>query len=230
MSESEEKGSLTARIYRALKEAIITCELRPGEMVHENVLATEYGVSKSPVRDALHMLRQEGYVEVEGRRGYIVSTVSLKDVQDVYQLRLILEPPAAALAAGKAEEEQLQEIAALSSIEYDFGDHDSYREFLAANRNFHTAVARASGNPRLAEVVERLLEEMERFFHLGLDLRDSSGEMAHEHQDLVDALKAGRPDEAESITRDQIVMSRKRVIDAILAEPHADVAIQVQLS
>ncbi len=221
--------SLTLGVYKALKRDIIECLFKPGESLHENTLAEKYKVSKTPVREALNMLRHEGYVQAQARRGYLVWPISLKDVQDVFQLRLMVEPPAAALAAERIDEPQLRQLRKLSEIKYVHGDRQSYPRFLAANRDFHTAVAKASGNQRLAEVVERLLEEMERFFHLGLDVRDSSGEMVHEHHDLVDALVAGDSQLSEKIMREQIMVSRKRVIEALISEPSAMAASTLQV-
>jgi DNA-binding GntR family transcriptional regulator len=222
--------SLTTRVYAALKEDIIRCVVRPGEVLHESVLAARYDVSKTPVRDALNMLHQEGYVQVQGRRGWIVSRISFRDVQDVFQLRLILEPPAAALAARRMDADTLAALQPLARIHYTHGDRDSYRDFLTANRTFHSAVAQASGNRRLSGMVEGLLEEMERFFHLGLDARDASGEMVHEHEDLVGALAVGDGDAAERITREQILASRKRVLQAILGDATLGTAAELHIS
>jgi DNA-binding GntR family transcriptional regulator len=182
-------------------------------------------VSKTPVRESLNLLAREGWVDVVPRLGYIVSAISVRDVQDVFQLRLLLEPAAAALAAERISEEQLRGLRGLSRIEYRHKDHDSYSNFLAANREFHTAVARASGNRRLGDLVERLLEEMERFFHLGLGIRDSSGEMVHEHGDLLEALVEGNGQKAAEFMREQVTASRRRIIEAILSEDGDDRAL-----
>ncbi|MHB8507995.1 MAG: GntR family transcriptional regulator [Candidatus Dormibacteria bacterium] len=209
---------MTERVYDNLKRDLITWRYKPGEALHEAALAAAHKVSKTPVREALNLLAREGYVDVLARHGYIVSPISVKDVQDIFQLRLMVEPAAAGLAAGKINEEQLRHLKTLSRISYRFGDPRSYADFLSANREFHTAVAWASGNGRLAALIERLLEDMERFFHLGLGLRDSSGEMVHEHDDLVGALVGGNADLAEKIMCDQIIESRRRVIEAIISD------------
>jgi DNA-binding GntR family transcriptional regulator len=209
-------STLTSKVYAEIKRDLVRCLMRPGEALHEADLAARFKVSKTPVREALNQLAREGYLDVEPRRGYVVSPISLKDVQDVFQLRLMVEPAAAGLAAERGDEEILPTLQRLSRIEYRHGDPESYAAFLSANREFHTAVARATGNHRLASFVERLLEEMERFFHLGLDIRDSSEEMVHEHQELVDAIVGGDGKAAEDFMHKALITSRKRVIEAIL--------------
>lgn len=210
---------LAFTVYNELKKGIVTCTFLPGDSLHEADLAERFSVSKTPVREALNLLRREGLIESFPRHGYRVSGVTVKDVYDVYQLRLMLEPAAGALAAKSMDGGTLEELKSLSRIEYVHGDPESYADFLQANRRFHTLVARATGNQRLAEVVERLLEEMERFFRLGLDASDASGEMVHEHEDLVHAIETGNSEAAEKITREQIEASRKRVIEALGTRP-----------
>ena len=158
--------SLTSRIYKALKQDILHCELRPGQDVYEGQLAERYGVSKTPIREALNTLRQEGYVQVMPRRGYRISPVSVQDVQHIFHVRLLLEPSAAELAAQRISGEQLAELRRLAQHR----SGQSRSERMATNRPFHLAVAEASGNPRLATFIGRLLEDVERLYHLGIEL------------------------------------------------------------
>ncbi|HLH25177.1 MAG TPA: GntR family transcriptional regulator [Chloroflexota bacterium] len=210
-------GSLARRAYEALKQDILTCTLAPGAQIFEAELAARYGTSKTPVREALNLLRQEGLVQVLPRRGYLVAPVTLRDVQEVFQLRLLLETAAAELAAEHITEDGLCQLKALVGVRYTYRDRASYARFLRANREFHVAVAEASGNRRLAAFVAKLLEDMERILHLGLDLRDSAEEMAAEHQELVDALLKGDAELARRVVTEQLQNSRKRVLEALVA-------------
>jgi DNA-binding GntR family transcriptional regulator len=220
-------GSLARRAYEALKQDILTCELAPGTQIFEGELATHYGTSKTPVREALNLLGQEGLVQVLPRRGYLVAPVTLRDVQEVFQLRLLLEAAAAELAAEHITEEGLRQLKALVGVRYTYRDRASYARFLRANREFHVAVAEASGNQRLALFVAKLLEDMERILHLGLDLRDSAEEMAVEHQELVDALLKGDAELARRVVTEQLQNSRKRVLEALVASVGAGSGIRL---
>ncbi len=213
--------SLARRAYEALKHDILTCVLPPGAQIFEGELAARYGMSKTPVREALNLLGQEGLVQVLPRRGYLVAPITLRDVQEVFQLRLWLETAAAELAAEHITEEQLRRLRALVAVRYTYRDRASYARFLRANREFHVAVAEASGNRRLAAFVSKLLEDMERIIHLGLDLRDSADEMAAEHAELVDALLRGDAALARQVVTVQLQNSRKRVLEALVGSESA---------
>src|SRR5918999_630461 len=135
--------SLARRAYESLKQDILTCLLRPGTQIFEGELAARYGTSKTPVREALNLLGQEGLVQVLPRRGYLVAPITLRDVQEVFQLRLLLETAAAELAAEHITEEGLRQLRALVAVRYTYRDRASYARFLRANRDFHIAVAQA---------------------------------------------------------------------------------------
>jgi len=220
--------SLADDAYAVLKRRIIVCEMEPGMRVTEAQLVQQISIGKTPVREALARLVQEGLVCNIPRHGYEVAPVTLRDVQHLFGLRLIVEPAAVQLAAGRVDTVQLRRLDELCQAGYTVGDHESITRFLRANHEFHTMLARASGNPRLADVVERLLEESERLFHIGLMLRNRTDEMAHEHGELVDALVAGDGEAARRIAVQQILTSQRMVVDALLSSP-AVLSAQVEI-
>lgn len=209
--------SLSVVAHAAIQQDIIQCRLLPGAEFTENDLVDRYRLGKTPVRHALAKLAHEGMVKILPRRGYLVAPISIKDVQDIFALRLMLETEAVRLAAGRVDEEQLRRLDEICGAGYDPSDPDSAAKFLRVNTEFHVVIARASGNGRLGDILAQLLREMERIFHVGLRLRNRSDEMAHEHRDLVDALVAGDGEAAKRITADQILASQKMVMDGLLA-------------
>ena len=94
-TEPDAEPSLSDQAYDAIRSAILICALAPGEAISESTLASRYGVGKAPVRAALSRLRQEGLVSASPRRSYVVAPITLRDVQELYALRLILEPATA---------------------------------------------------------------------------------------------------------------------------------------
>ena len=96
--------------YRTIKDDIISCALEPGEDISEGMLAARYGLGKAPIRSALMRLRQEGLVVSRGRLGNAVSAVTFRDVQEIFQLRLVLEVTAVRLAAGKVDARRLRAL------------------------------------------------------------------------------------------------------------------------
>lgn len=217
-ASANRRESASGRVYATLKREILTCQIPPGAHLFEGQLAERLHVSKTPIRDALGMLVHEGFVEVQPRQGYRVTDITLADVQEVYQLRMLLEPAAAELAAERASADQLRRLKELAEESYVHGEMRTYEEFVVKNREFHVLLAEASGNGRLASMLRNLLEEMQRLFLFGLDLRDSAEEQIAEHRELVDALLKGNHHLARDIATHQIETSRKRVMEAVLGE------------
>jgi DNA-binding GntR family transcriptional regulator len=207
---------LTERAYERVRRDIISCAIAPGSEISEGQLADHYKLGKAAVRVALTRLAHDGLVRAIPRRGYRVVPVTLQDIQDVFELRLMLEPAAARMAAGKVNTEQLKAYDEVCRSGYEPGDAKSTSRFLDANKAFHVAIARAAGNARLAGAIEHLLDEMTRLLHLGLGLRKGPQEAQHEHKALVRALARGDGETAERVCREQIEASRSMVLSAVL--------------
>jgi DNA-binding GntR family transcriptional regulator len=122
------------------------------------------------VRAALARLRAEGLVIAEPRRAHVVAPLTMRDVLEIYDLRLLLEPPGAETAAGRMSHDELTRLQALA--EPDVDDLDA---FLSANRTIHLAIAEAAGNRRTARILERLLDDSERARPVALRAGAASG-------------------------------------------------------
>jgi DNA-binding GntR family transcriptional regulator len=218
-SEIDLTPTLSDLAFDRLKREILECTLAPGSEITERQLAERYGSSKAPLREALVRLEHEGLVRAVPRSGYIIKPVTLQDVDEVFELRLMLEPSGARRAAGNLSKTQASSLELLSRKGYTPANKESERAFLAANRAFHVGIAMAAGNIRLANVVGHLLDEMERFFYLGLPVRDRSDEMQQEHSMLVAALVDADAETSERLVIEQITAARKMVLDGILSAP-----------
>lgn len=207
---------LTDRAYERIRHDIITCVIAPGSEISEPQLCTQYRLGKAPVRMALNRLAHEGLVRAIPRRGYMVMPVTLKDIHDVFELRLMLEPAAARMAAGKIDAQRLRVLDEACRAGYQPQDAKSITRFLNANKAFHVAIAQATGNSRLAAMIEQLLDQMTRLLHLGLGLRNRSQEMQREQRALAKALARGDGGSAERISREQIEAARNMVLSAIM--------------
>jgi DNA-binding GntR family transcriptional regulator len=207
---------LTERAYDRLRRDIITCVIQPGSEISESQLSTQYKMGKAAVRVALTKLAHDGLVRAIPRRGYMVMPVTLKDIHDVFELRLMLEPAAARMAAGKVNTQRLRTYDDACRAGYEPGDAKSTARFLEANKAFHITIAEATDNARLAGAIEHLHDEMTRLLHLGLALRKGPQQMLHDHKTLVKALARGDGETAERICRDQIESARNMLLSAIL--------------
>ena len=209
-------NSLTERVCEELRQNILSGVYRPGEKLDVSKLADQYSVSRTPLRDALNQLQREGFVEVVPRVGYFISRITIKDIEDIFQLRLILETTSAELAAGTISSEELNYLERLSR-RYVAGNLESYKEFLAENRDFHYHVALATGNQRLAEVVDNLLTQMQRLLLQRLDLRENADEMLAEHHRLLEAFRARDEQTARLVMQEALQNARDAVMQSILS-------------
>jgi DNA-binding GntR family transcriptional regulator len=215
---SEILPTATYTAYTVIKRRIIELELPPGANFTEGELAAELGFSKTPVREALARLRQERLVEATARSGYRVSPVTMKHARDLFQLRALLEGEAAAIAAQRgADLQTLVELEQLCVASYDPTDPSSIVRFLQANTRFHVTLATLGGNDALATMLQQVLEQLERLFHLGLALSSRGEEMVHEHQELLDAVKLGDTEAARRAASAQTGSSQLMVLNALLS-------------
>lgn len=208
--------SLAQKAYEMIRTDIVTCVLAPGEQVAQPQLVDRYQLGNTPIREALQRLAREGFVEPLPRFGYVVTPVTLADVREMFELRAILEAAAVRLASGRSSDEQLMRVAETAEFTYVYHNRASYSEFLSRNEEFHRSVAVAAGNQRLVDAVSKVLGELTRVFHLGLDLRDSAEEMREEHVLLAQALRSREADRAAEVLSAQIARSLQRVTEALM--------------
>ena len=216
-----------AEAYARLRQAIMRLELEPGAGVSEAQLGEAFGLSKAAVRAGLARLRAEGLVVAEPRRAHVVAPLTMRDVIEIYDLRLLLEPPAAGAAAGKLPPEELARLRELAEPDVVFGDPASVERFMSANRAIHLAIVEAAGNRRTARIVERLLDDSERARLVALRAGAASrGVRAREELQSVLAALAAQDgeraaqlmDAAIRVFRDELVESLQRAaLDAPLS-------------
>jgi DNA-binding GntR family transcriptional regulator len=176
------------------------------------------GLSKTPVREALGWLQREGLVEFAARCRYRVAPVTLKDVRDLFSLRILLEGEAMALAAGATPTElEAQALEDLGRIGYDPRDRESIANFLRVNTAFHATLARLGGNRRLAAGLEQVLDQSERLFHLACPLNDNSEESVQNHQALLRTILSGDSRLAREMTVAHVQASQVTVIEGLLS-------------
>ena len=210
-----------ALAHERLRRAVVRLELPPGAAMSEQRLAARFGLSKAAVRAALARLRAERLVLSEPRRGHVVAPLTLRDVGDVYALRRLLEPPAAAAAAGRLDSGEHARLRRAVAAEVDIADPASIDRFLDGNRAVHVAIARASGNGRLAAIVERLLDDSERA--IGVALRAGAAgrglRVRGEHEAVLAAIAAGDGAAAERLMYAAIERFRDELIRTLRSSP-----------
>lgn len=215
MNENNPSHLLSSQAYRSIKDDIVACILTPGQFIAQIDLVEKYGMGLTPIREALRQLTQEGFVQPVPRLGYIVSPITARDVQEIYEMRSILETSSVRLAAMRGSDEEFQTLLDSADFSYTYKDHPSYSRFLAQNKEFHVSIAILSRNHRLEQQIARTMDELTRVFHLGLDIRDSAEKMRDDHLALCRALMERDANQAERLIRQEILLSRERVMEAL---------------
>ena len=207
---------LAESAYQQLRGLILTCELLPGATVTEGHVVDRLVIGKTPVREAMLRLVRDGLLTVTPRAGYTVRPITADDVAEVFQLRQITESATAEMAAIRGvDEETLERLHALCAIGYDAADHRSALDFLRLNGEFHSRIARASGNGRLADVVERTLAESQRLVCLGMLRHPRSHAAQREHAALLDAIRLRDGTSARRVIGAEIDNTHRMVLDSL---------------
>ena len=143
-----------------IREAIINGVFAPGERLMEIQMADEMGVSRTPVREAIRKLEMEGFVVMIPRRGTYVSNMSIKDINDVYEIRISLDTLAAGLAAERISDEELEELQRLLVQVGNAIEENDMAKVVEADIEFHDVLYRASRNERLRNIINNLREQI----------------------------------------------------------------------
>lgn len=196
------RGSLVEVAYRAIRSRILDNVYPPGLQVLEQALATELGISRTPVREALIRLQKEGLVEVIPRHGMRVLTVSPTDMKEIYEILTALEGMAAELVARRKLPEG--ELAPLERASRDMSKAlraDDLDAWADADERFHRHLIDLSGNRLLAQAVLNFWDRAHRVRRLTLRLRPRPLNSTKEHAALVERIRAGDPRGANEVNR-----------------------------
>ncbi|HWE07871.1 MAG TPA: GntR family transcriptional regulator [Solirubrobacteraceae bacterium] len=208
-------ASVVDQVYAAIRDRITGGSLQRGARIHQEDLADELGVSRTPVREALRRLAAEGLVEMRTNRGARVADVGQGDMHAAYAARLVIEPGAARLAAQAVPAEPLARMRAALAAQRRAIPNVG-RSF-DANREFHLALVQASGNEFLIQFVERLWVARigEVIYERQSETPERMGLDADEHEQILQAVESGNGRRAESLTRRHLADAMRRSMDLL---------------
>jgi DNA-binding GntR family transcriptional regulator len=207
-----------------LEQDIVTGVLRPGERLDEQSLAVRFGVSRTPIREALMQLASAGLVRLQPRRGAFVASLSLQEVIERFEVMAALEGACGALAARRLTEEERQLLLAAHQAcvrEAPSGDTDAY---YYANERFHQVLYAACHNRYLADQARQLHDRLKPYRRLQLRARSRVASSLAEHDAVVEAILAGDGERAERALKDHILIQGDRLGDFIASFGAAAVA------
>jgi DNA-binding GntR family transcriptional regulator len=198
------QGTVADRVYSLLRDRIARGELERGTRLHQEDIAVELGVSRTPVREALRRLSAEGLIDLFTNRGARVATADDDDVRAAYSTRLIIEPGAARIAAKTADRAEIEEMRAIIARGKP-GKKITATELFGINREFHLALVAAAGNRQVTEFIEHVwLARIGSQLYVDAPDRAILSDDWKAHSDIVDAIDGGRAAKAESLTRAHI--------------------------
>ncbi len=181
-----QEGPHVERAYRNLKAAIVGGRYRPGVSLSEVGLATEHGMSRTPIREGLARLWQEGYVDRVVGHGYFVARVTVQQIHDTFDVRRLLEGAAAARAADLASPDDIGRLRQLAMAP--LGASVDYREAETTNVRFHLAIAECARNSLALELIERCLAQVDRFMSLGVNFGQFTENATEAHIQIAEAI------------------------------------------
>lgn len=204
---------LWEQVYALLREAILSGKLDPGEPITEPGIASQLNVSRTPVREAMRMLELENLIVNLPRRGAFVCGIKSKtEIDDIFQVRIVLEGLASELAAKKIHPDQVDQLKLQTKQIAECLDENDLKRCIAIDTAFHQIIYQASENEYLQRFLDNLFDQITRFRMSSFKDEGRMTEALVEHQDLVAAIEAQDPALAREIAEKHIKNAWVRVI------------------
>jgi DNA-binding GntR family transcriptional regulator len=204
--------TLAGRALDGLRAAIVDGRLAAGERYSVGQLAERFGVSRTPVREALLVLERQGVVRFERNKGVRILETSAHDLEEVFALRLLLEVPATRRACSRLEADDLDAIDGELRAMAGFMDADDENAFMAHDQRFHELILAASGNRRLVFLVAQLRDHVRYRGTSTVGRSRDLGAIYAEHVTILDALRAGDPDAAAAAMHLHLVQTGRLLV------------------
>ena len=213
--------SLSVVAYYLIRDLIVTLKLQPGTPLHERSLMQRLELGRTPVREALRRLADEGLVVIYARRGMVVAPVDARDLASICEVRVQLEGFAARLAADRATRTDRADATALVR-ELDRLPHESdERALIRFDQRVHHLVHRATHNGYLRDTLGEYLTLSLRLWFLGLDRVSRLDDAIREHRELLAAISDGDGERAEGVARRHVTGFQREIARALVGQPVA---------
>jgi DNA-binding GntR family transcriptional regulator len=197
-------GSLTDKAYQAISQAIANLELKPGEALTQDRLAKWLAISRTPVREALRRLEQEGIIQNVPGRGLVVTELTIRDVEDMLEMLRLMDSHAAELAALRRTPEQAEQLVAISQALLAAAERHDVEGWSAADKPWHDIVLAASGNQLLRQAIRDVRRRLHRITINSGTRPERLLACTHEHLAVAGAIAAGDSLAARDLMREHI--------------------------
>ena len=204
-------------VCESLRDAIRRGVLKPGERLMEIQLAEELGVSRTPVREAIRKLELEGYVIMMPRRGTYVANLSIRDVNEVFEIRTSLDSLASGLAAERITDDELERLQRLLVTIGGYVEANDMDKIVETDMEFHDLLYQASRNTRLVGIIFNLREQLTRFRTTSMSFPGRLKATLEEHRRIVEAIAQGDVKEAQQAAEDHMEKSEQTLLASMEA-------------
>lgn len=205
-------------VFNTLRKAILTGQLKPGDRLMEVHLANKLGVSRTPIREAIHKLEQEGLVTMVPRRGAEVAKITERSLQDVLEVRRALDVLSVELACERISEEELEHLKK-ACHQFEEATHSKDTTAIAkADVAYHDIIVRATGNQRLQQLVNHLAEQMYRYRFVYLKDISQHEKLVEEHREILECILQRDKKKASEAVKKHIDNQENSIIRQIRLE------------
>ena len=210
MTDHSPENNSWIKAYDWIKEGIDSCRLKMGESLPETFLAREIGVSRTPVREALSVLEQDGYIKIVPKKGAFVSEISLEDVREIYDIRKLLEPFAALSAANRIPDGDIVKMTAdWEELDRSFkrGEQVDLSRVADLDIQLHFAIANYATNKRISAILTTYHVQIKRFQRLSVQSLADTQNSIDQHLIILKCLKERNPKALHRCLYDHVVNS-----------------------
>ncbi|HJW24050.1 MAG TPA: GntR family transcriptional regulator [Rhodocyclaceae bacterium] len=201
--------ALYQEVAERLRQRIFAHELPPGTWIDEQKLAEQYGISRTPLREALKVLASEGLVELKPRRGCYVTEISAQDINDIFPLMAMLEGRCAAEAVKRAKRADIEELKAIHETLERSAQEGKIETFFEANQQFHQRIQELAGNRWLLTVIQDLRKVLKLSRMHSLSIEGRLQQSLEEHRAIMAAIQAGDAAQAEKAMHDHLLLGQE---------------------
>ncbi|MCL4459919.1 MAG: GntR family transcriptional regulator [Chloroflexi bacterium] len=206
---------LKQRAYEIIKEKIINCELKPGNPIVEGELAAALGVSRTPIREALQQLQDDGLVILAPHKGAYISDLDVDDVTEIFQIREALEGMVARLAAERITPDSLAELEKIVALLDEAIRENSVELAFKADNQFHALLLETAGNRRASRIIHKLNGQIHRLRFISASIPSRIPVSMQEHKDIAQAIKSRDAHLAEQLMKHHIRQTYNNVVQLI---------------
>jgi len=208
----QERKSLGEHVFESLKHSIIRGKISPGEWLVESHIAETLGISRTPVREAIHKLEREGLIERQPRGGFTVLGLDRDDIEETFGIRSVLEGYAARLAAVKHEAPELKDLENKIDEFQNALDRKKMNLLPAINTEFHDLLYRLSKSPKLINMINALRDQIYRYREMILKERKFATTSNLDHKKMLKYIRNRDAEGAERLVRDHILRGQEMVL------------------